>query len=461
MEEAVSVLNAVAILHSPSSDATSRRQADAYLSAWRSSPGAWRTSLLLLLQPGVQLADTDRYFFACCLRFACQRSSGDILDPSILGSIIDQTSLALLSSVYRQSHAVSNQLAIALAALAVRSTNWDATRIVPDFASLFQRSTQNMHDVGTDATGASVPLDLVPCLALLQLLQSMLTEARNKQCSVHPGRRAAVASALATSPEPIRWVRLALAVQGPHAATCSIQGLALVEEYCNQGTPPVGLDSHEDLLAAICQRVLNPETAKAAAQCLAAAFTIAGPDPGKAAATPATTTTSTATATRARTATTPAPQPPLGAAGVFSAPRDAKLLFQLLQHWQACGYNIPRARAADPTAAAASSEGPTPRSSAGGSGLPAEVMLAACTVLSSACTVLLRPALAPAVLPRDPAAGRGKSPLGPSAPVPPDVRIQHASVVGYQHYFQLVADQLLLHLQHCDDEVSAHPGHLA
>ena len=194
MDEATAVLQAVNLLNSPGADAVSRRNADQWLQAWRSSPNAWKTCLILV-QPALPLGDGDRYFFACALRFACSRFCGDILHPSLLGDFLDQTALALLASTWRGSSAVSGQLASAIAALAIRSPAWEPSRLLPDLAALFQRhapslqawvqqQSQQQQQQGIPPATAAVPVDHAPLAALMQVLRFTAAEARGKQVRI-------------------------------------------------------------------------------------------------------------------------------------------------------------------------------------------------------------------------------------------------------------------------------------
>eukprot|EP00195_Chlamydomonas_chlamydogama_P005306 CAMPEP_0202910396 /NCGR_PEP_ID=MMETSP1392-20130828/51958_1 /ASSEMBLY_ACC=CAM_ASM_000868 /TAXON_ID=225041 /ORGANISM="Chlamydomonas chlamydogama, Strain SAG 11-48b" /LENGTH=149 /DNA_ID=CAMNT_0049600495 /DNA_START=17 /DNA_END=462 /DNA_ORIENTATION=- len=144
MEGLAAVRQALATLLQKGADTAARRQADLWLQAWRASPGSWRTCLALVHNQA-QLPEQDRYFFACSLRFACQKFNGDILEQSSVKQVVDQAASALVALFDRGTGgAVAGQLSAAIAAIAVRAPLWDPNRVVTDLAVVFQEHQQNM-----------------------------------------------------------------------------------------------------------------------------------------------------------------------------------------------------------------------------------------------------------------------------------------------------------------------------
>ncbi len=258
------VLRAVSELHDANTDAPARKLADKFLQSWRAAPNSWRTALMLVAHPDV--SDDARFFFASSLRFACERSSGDVLDPALLGDLLAQIVLALLSSAHRGSSSVSRQLASALAALAVRSGSWEPVRTIPDVATLIQR-----HSGQTLEKPSAVSSDTVPLIALLLVVEALAAEARSKSLSCHPSRRSAVVTALSTSPEPARWLSTALSEAAPPA--CGQAAVLTIEEWCHAGFAPEGIEAG-DTIPALFQRCLSPSICKTASECLVALFAL-------------------------------------------------------------------------------------------------------------------------------------------------------------------------------------------
>lgn len=125
MDDATNVLQALRLLTNSATDSAGRRQADKWLQAWRLDSKSWRICLMLL-DPFLPLGlDSDRFFFASALRFACYKDNA-IIDPAHIASVLDQLSLALLANVCYGAMAVVNQLTSSLSALAVRCQASDA-----------------------------------------------------------------------------------------------------------------------------------------------------------------------------------------------------------------------------------------------------------------------------------------------------------------------------------------------
>eukprot|EP00878_Enallax_costatus_P024320 GHUV01025950.1.p1 GENE.GHUV01025950.1~~GHUV01025950.1.p1 ORF type:complete len:547 (+),score=204.95 GHUV01025950.1:242-1882(+) len=285
---AASLREAINALYSQ--DHTIQRPADAWLQTFRASPGSWRVCLQLLDTSNLQ--EHECYFAANSIKAACQRQQ-DMLDPGLLPELLAKLAVHMQTCIHKHQWATSQQLAGAVAAVAVRATAMQPSSILQGLQTIFIPSaavvaathSSEQHlllagaasvygiqqtTVDSPALGLQLQQDPAALAAMLQVLSALPDAVMSKQTSVHPDRRTAVTDSLKQSSCAAPVLRAAICSGNPKLITLACQA---VVSWCDLGCPPRCLETHTDVLDALSSAVLGRETAVPACDALAAMLT--------------------------------------------------------------------------------------------------------------------------------------------------------------------------------------------
>ncbi|KAL4442927.1 hypothetical protein ABPG77_008418 [Micractinium sp. CCAP 211/92] len=268
MEELRELRTAVAILYAPSQPRELRHAADAWLRAYVSREGAWRTLADLLATPGA--SPDERYLAATSLGPLCRRQKG-LTDPEAAVALSRLLAAQLAASAAVGCWHTGNQVAAALAAIVARTPGWPPNEAAAQLLALAQGEMAAAHVATAHQQ-----------LTLLRLLSALAEVALAKDVGMHPQRREELRAALLVSPLPLLLISQAMtgAGSGPHCEepagsfpAAQLAALQLLQAWCSLGTPPAGAESHALLWRQLHLAALHPgELGSAAAEAAAALY---------------------------------------------------------------------------------------------------------------------------------------------------------------------------------------------
>lgn len=237
--------------------------ADAWLQQLCKRDGAWRDLLALLCLPDA--TPGEHFFAATALRPLCQRHEKAVVQPDTAPAVAQALSEQYVAAAAAGSWHTANQLAAALAAIAVRAPSWPEPQIVPQMLALLLATQQQQQQLAQ----------------ALHLLTALAEAACSPATGMHPQRRATAMDALAAAPELLAAVQQALDLGGDGAATPEqLAALQLLQAWCTLGPPPAGAEHATALLQQLHQAVLHPQLSSVAAEAVAALYATCCPPEG-------------------------------------------------------------------------------------------------------------------------------------------------------------------------------------
>ncbi|EFN58851.1 hypothetical protein CHLNCDRAFT_140709 [Chlorella variabilis] len=258
MQGAVELRSALQALYC-STDSEERHAADLWLRGFSAQDGAWQLLAELLADPAGAQHVSARFFAATSLRHCCQRQPG-VVQPAALASLAPLLVQQLAAAAAAGCWHTRNQLAAALATVAVRAPAWPEAEVLPQLMALAQGALQ-----GSGSGGGEWQQ-----LALLRLLSALAEAACSKDVGMHPQRRAALTAALAAASQPLDTVKQALAPGSTPAV--QVAALQLLQAWCALGQPPAGAEDSTALWQQLHAAALHPEMGGPAAEALAALY---------------------------------------------------------------------------------------------------------------------------------------------------------------------------------------------
>jgi hypothetical protein len=223
-----------------------------------------------------EAAEHERFFAATALRPACQKQR-ELAEPSTLQALVPLLAQQLAAAAAAGCRHTCNQLAAALATLAVRAPSWPEQQCLPQLLALVQQALQAHASAGSGSACGSKQQqqqqeqqEQEQRLALLRLLAALPEAAASRDISMHPQRREALKQALAAAPEPLAAVQQALAPGSSLAVQAA--ALQLLQAWCGLGVPPAGAEGSVGLCQLLHQAALQPQLGSAASECVAALY---------------------------------------------------------------------------------------------------------------------------------------------------------------------------------------------
>lgn len=183
-----------------------------------------------------------------------------MVQPAALASLAPLLVQQLAAAAAAGCWHTRNQLAAALATVAVRAPAWPEAEVLPQLMALAQGALQ-----GSGSGGGEWQQ-----LALLRLLSALAEAACSKDVGMHPQRRAALTAALAAASQPLDTVKQALAPGSTPAV--QVAALQLLQAWCALGQPPAGAEDSTALWQQLHAAALHPEMGGPAAEALAALY---------------------------------------------------------------------------------------------------------------------------------------------------------------------------------------------
>ena len=183
-----------------------------------------------------------------------------MVQPAALASLAPLLVQQLAAAAAAGCWHTRNQLAAALATVAVRAPAWPEAEVLPQLMALAQGALQ----------GSGSGSGEWQQLALLRLLSALAEAACSKDVGMHPQRRAALTAALAAASQPLDTVKQALAPGSTPAV--QVAALQLLQAWCALGQPPAGAEDSTALWQQLHAAALHPEMGGPAAEALAALY---------------------------------------------------------------------------------------------------------------------------------------------------------------------------------------------